>query len=309
MQKTIEYKKKLRIIKKNDYVLLLWNNLRIKKQKKKIEKFTDQSAIENIYNSKFDQPINLEKPIRFSEKIQWLKLNFRKNELSNYADKYAVRQIIENKGYGYILNGFIGVWDNVENIDFKTLPNQFVLKATHGSGMNLIVKDKSKVNWFIWKKIMKSWLKQNIYIEGREWPYKNIKPQILCEELIDTGGEDLRDYKFFCFNGEPKYIQVDGERYKCHQRVFYDSNWELQQFQIGGYQTEFRALRPKMLNEMIEIASDLSEPFPFARIDFYNVDEKIYFGEVTFSPGSGWEIIEPKSQDIKMGKMLKLPIS
>jgi hypothetical protein len=201
----------------------------------------------------------------------------------------------------------INVWDNVNNINIDNLPDKFVLKATHGSSMNLIVTDKSSINWTIWNNIMRCWLKQNIYADGREWPYKDVKPQIICENYIETNREDLKDYKYFCFNGEPKYIQVDGERYTNHKRVYYDLSWNIQPFQYGHYKNEYQADRPNSLMEMNKIAQDLAKPFPFVRIDFYNVKKQIVFGEITFFPDSGFEIFTPDKYDFVLGENLILP--
>ena len=190
-------KNKLRFLKKNEYILLFWNIRRLKKQKRFLKKYSDKEAVTSMYLSRMGRRLNLDNPKYFSEKLQWLKLNYRTPEQTICADKYEVRNYLTKKGYQNLLNGIIGVWEDVDKIDLSLLPNKFVLKATHGSSMHIIVKDKSKINWFVWKKIMKIWLKQNIYIDGREWPYKDIKPHIICEDFIDANGEDLKDYKIF----------------------------------------------------------------------------------------------------------------
>ena len=300
-------KSKLRFLKKNDYILFYWNTRRIKKQNRFMEKYSDKEAIEEIYYRRFNRKLDLENPLRFTEKLQWLKLYFRNKEMSICADKYAVRDYLIKKGYSDIINTLIDVWDDVDKINIEKLPEQFVLKAAHGSGMNLIVKDKSKINWPLWKRIMRCWLKQNIYIDGREWPYKNIKPRIICEKYIETNGQDLKDYKFFCFNGEPKFIQVDGERYSNHQRAYYDIEWNYQPFQYGDYDIKYRTERPSQLENMIGIARELAQPFPFSRIDFYNIGDRIIFGEITFFPDSGFASFNPDKYDAILGEMLILP--
>jgi len=263
--------------------------------------------IDQIYLSQFKRELNWETPKLFTEKIQWLKLNYRNPLMTVCADKVEVHKYIEECGCGQYLNKILNVWTDVENIDVDSLPEKFVLKAAHGSSMNLIVDNKNEVSWFIWKKIMKLWLKQNIYIDGREWPYKHVKPRIVCEAFIETGGLDLKDYKFFCFNGEPKIIQVDGERFTKHKRGFYDETWNYLPFQYSDYDLGYKVDIPDKLEEMIELSRKISKPFPFARIDFYNIGDKIIFGEITFSPDSGFGVFKPCKYDEILGSYLKLP--
>lgn len=300
-------KNKLRFLKKNEYVLLAWNIRRLAKQKQFLKNYSDEEAITKMYLVRMNRVLNINNPKTFTEKLQWLKLNFRTAEQTICADKYAVRDYLIKKGYEKLLNNIIGVWDDVDKIDFNLLPNKFVLKATHGSSMHLIVKDKTEVNWVVWKKIMKSWLKQNIYTDGREWPYKNIKPQIICEEFIETNGEDLKDFKIHCFNGEVEFIQVDGDRFENHKRSFYNKSWEILPLQQGNYDINvLKVIKPKKLDEMIQIAKELSKSFPFCRIDLYNIGCQIIFGEITFYPDSGFIVFNPEESDLELGKKLHI---
>ncbi len=307
-------KNKLRFLKKNEYVLLVWNIRRVVKQKRFLKKYSDKEAVSLLYMERFNKKLNIDHPNTFTEKLQWLKLNYRTAEQTICVDKYAVRNYLKDKGYGNLLNRVIDIWDDVDNINIEKLPNKFVLKATHGSSMNLIVKDKTKINWFVWKKIMMQWLKQNIYIDGREWPYKNVRPQIICEEFIESNDNELKDYRIFCFNGEPEFIQVDIERLTSHNRTFFDKSWSLQPIKIGAYgkqhgfyAKQFDEEKPKQLDYMLKVSRELAAPFPFARIDFYNIENRVIFGEITFYPNSGFISIYPKEIEMRFGQKIVLP--
>ncbi len=256
--------------------------------------------------------LNLNAPETFNEKLQWLKLHDRNPLYTKLVDKYEARKYVAEKiGEEYLIP-LLGVYDSFEEINFDTLPNQFVLKPTHTSGNIFICKDKSKINYDELKKIVNRWLKRNYYWFHREWPYKNIKPRIICEKyMVDESGEELKDYKIFCFNGEPKLIQVDYNRYSCHKRNLYDINWNYIPASIQ-YPTDPNVIikKPKKLDKMLEIAKILSEGFPHVRVDlYYNyIYDKIYFGELTLYHGAGYEKFEPESLEIEMGSWLKLPL-
>lgn len=297
----------LRKSRKNTYILLLWNRYRRIRELCVYHIMDDQKFIKRTYKKRLCKEVNLENPMTFTEKLNWLKLNYRNNLMEQCADKYSVRKYVSECGFDYLLNPLLGYWDNVNDIDVLELPEKFVLKASHGSGWNIICTDKSKLNMKLYKKIMKCWLKTNIYYSGREWVYSNIQPRIICEKYIETNGMDLKDYKIFCFSGKPKYIQVDGDRFTEHKRVYYDTNWNKQNFQYGEYGTEYIAEKPIKLDEMLSISKKLSAPFPFARVDFYNINNKIIFGEITFFPDAGFAKFTPDEMDLEMGKLLELP--
>ena len=272
--------------------------------KYEMKKYDDHTFICKKYRT-LGREINLENPKRYTEKLQWLKLFYRNDLMPVCSDKYEVRAYLTEKGYEYLLNDLIAVYENVDDFDPEILPDQFVLKASHGSGWNLIVKDKSKVNWFLWKRIMRSWLEQNLYWFGREWNYDKLSPRIIVEKYIDSGDGQLTDYKFFCFNGVVEFIQVDRDRFLEHKQTYFDTEWNKLAFSTGH--AHFDEGCPKSFDEMKRIAEELSKPFPHVRVDFYHINGKIYFGEFTFFDGSGFYSYEPDEWDFHWGEKLKLP--
>ncbi len=299
--------KKVKNIRKNPWFLWLWNEQRRIKGEISFKKVRDEELIKKYYFDTFGRYPDLENPQTFNEKMQWLKLNYRKPIMSQCADKYKVRDYLIKKGYSEILNEIIGVYDEVDEIDLEKLPDMFVLKATHGSGWILIVKDKTTIDWIAWKLVMKSWLKQNFYYYGREWAYKDIKPRIVCEKFLEDSKGELLDYKFHCFNGEPKFIQVDKDRFISHKRNLYDLNWELLDMKLIYDNSEKNIDKPKQLIEMIKMSRELSKDFPYLRVDFYEVDGKIYFGELTFYSESGvGKFLGTSDDDYSVGELLEL---
>jgi len=253
---------------------------------------------------------DLKNPKSFNEKLQWLKLHWRDPKATQCADKYSVRHYVIEQGYGDILNNLLGVYDNVDDINFDSLPNKFVLKATHGSGMNIICKDKSKLDINNAKKMMMKWLKQNYYYHSFEWVYKDIRPRIVCEEFLeDSEYKDLIDYKFMCFNGEIRclFICSDRDNIAGLKVDFYDMDWKLMPFYRYYPNSGNKIEKPEGFDRMIEYAKILSRPFPFVRVDFYQVNGKIFFGELTFFPGSGMEYFKPELYDYRFGDWIKLP--
>lgn len=292
-------------IKKNLLVLYIWNERRRIKGNRQIKKITDEEFVLNEYESRTGNRLNLSNPLRFTEKLQWLKLFYRDSIIEECTDKYTVRDYITHQGYAYILNDLIAAYDDVDDINLNDLPDKFVLKISHGSGWNIICKDKSKLNWTMYKHIIKSWMKQNLYIYGREWNYKNLTPKIIVEKYIDSGDGQLTDYKFFCFNGVPYYVQVDRDRFSGHKQTYYDMDWNKLEIVTGNIPVDEE--KPQMFDEMKKIATELSKPFPHVRIDFYNVGDKIYFGEFTYFDGSGFYKFEPDERDFEWGEKLELP--
>lgn len=280
-------KEKLKKLKKNPWVLWIWNERRRIKGNKEFKKISDEEFIKQFYRNAFEKELNLENPVTFNEKLNWLKLNYKNKVATKCADKYEVRQYIKDKGYEDILNDLIDVYEDVNEIDINKLPDKCVLKGTHGSGWNLIIDDKNKVNWKPWKLIMKSWIKQNFYYYGREWVYKDIKPRIICEKYLQDSKGELLDYKFLCFNGEPKLIQVDIDRFQGHTRNIYDLDWNLTPIEILYKRSDKLIKQPDNLSRMIDISREISKDFPHVRVDFYEVDGRLYFGELTFYHESG----------------------
>jgi hypothetical protein len=303
------FKKNFRWVKNNPWILLVWNERRRLQGEKELRKYTDKEAIDILYKSHVNHPPNLDNPTKFSEKLQWLKLYYRDPLMTQCADKYSVREYVSQRGYEDILNKLIAAYVNVDDIDIKSLPERFVLKGSHGSAWNIICKNKREINWASWRLIMKSWMKQNLYWYGREWVYKDIKPRIVCEEYIEDRTGNLLDYKFFCFNGEVKFVQVDVGRYsKRNYRNYYNAEWEILPFSKEvPNNPDIVVPKPANFSKMIEIAIQLSKPFPFVRVDLYNVEGKIYFGELTFFPASGSPNFNPVEYDEIVGSWLVLP--
>ena len=270
----------------------------------------DKTYLELQYKYHLGEKLNLESPKTFNEKLQWLKLYDRKPEYTMYADKYAVREHIKNLiGEKYLIP-LIGVYDRVEDIDWDRLPNRFVLKCTHGSSCNIICDDKSRLDITSSKKKLKKWMNRNWYWYGREWPYKNVKPRIICEKyIVDEFENGLRDYKIFCFNGNPKIIQVISERKGSQYCVdHFDLNWEKIQIPRKNHQGNKQEIgKPVQLKKMIDIAKILSKGMPFVRIDLYNTQSQILFGEITFYPVSGFMDFEDKKHDNLLGSWIELP--
>lgn len=305
-------KDKLTHVKNNNtWLLLLWNERLRARGRKELAQYSDLQAVNRSYYTHAGRYPNLENPTLFSEKLQWLKLHCQNPLMAQCADKFEVRSHIEAKGYGDLLNELIASYEKVEDFDLDTLPTRFVLKGAHGSAWNIVCRDKDKINWTPWRLIMKSWLKHNIFWNGREFVYRDLKPRIVCEKYLEDASGELMDYKFFCFNGEPKFVQVNmGRGAKRPVQNFYDLQWNLQPFGKDLMPNPDADIpKPENLERMVEIARDLATPFTFVRSDFYNVNGKIYFGELTFFPASGMPDFVPTEYDAILGDMLTLPSS
>lgn len=297
-----------KLLKRNDLIVSLYD-----KYKEIYYKYliSSENLIRKRFKERLGRELDLENPIKYNDKIQWLKLNWRDPLAIKCADKYEVRKFVTERIGEKYLNELYGVYESVDEINIDILPKSFVLKGTHGSGFNIICKDKTKLNWEEELKKMRRWLKTNYYLRNREWVYKEIKPRIICEKFIDQGEEnELRDYRFFCFNGEPKFIAVDfsiTDKRKTRRNI-YDLDWNLLNVEIS-YPKELnvRVEKPKKLDEMIYLSKKLSSEFPHARVDFYYVEEKIIFGEITFFHQSGMGLIKPVEFETIMGNWLKLP--
>lgn len=252
---------------------------------------------------------NLVNPKEFMEKTLWLKLNYYTESYGKYADKNEVRKHVENKVGGKYLNDIFGVYDSVSDINFETLPNQFVLKGTHGSGYNIIVKNKKELNLDKAKKKLNQFLSENYYHKFREKIYKDLKPQILVEKYISEIDSDaLIDYKFHCFHGEPKYVFVQKNKSKDIRKSFYDMSWNqiLPEHYIEAfYEADFK--KPDNFDEMIRVAEKLSEGFIFLRVDLYSIGNKIIFGELTFFSNGGLIRSSIERFNKEFGDLIQLP--
>ena len=290
----------------------LFYSVRILREKNELARESDLEYIRNTYAKRFEQEINLVEPQTFQEKLQWLKLFYRDEDMPVCSDKYRIREFLEKKGYGWLANEVIGVYTDARDIPFEKLPKKFVAKATHGSGWNLICEDKDKLNWPAKVKIMNDWLKLNLSVFGREWNYKNIQPRIIVEKHLDH--KPLNDYKYMCFNGEPVFIQLNNDYEGTHYVDFFKiDTWEHFPCTYGPYVFSPTRIveKPAQHDRMMEIARDLSKQFPFVRVDFYNFDDKIVLGELTFFPGGGLWPFTPrevgKAYDLEVGSYLQLP--
>lgn len=271
---------------------------------------TDEAYIKKEFKINMGYELDLENPVTLNEKIQWLKLNDRKEIYTRMVDKYEVKKLIAEKiGEEYIIPT-LGIWNTYEEIDFEQLPNSFVLKCTHDSGGIIICKDKATFNYKTAKKIINTHLKRNYYFTGREWPYKDVEPRIIAEPfLVDESGWDLKDYKIFCFNGNPEYVEVDFNRSIKHKLNPYTLDWEPIHFcdkSENDWDADIK--KPEKLEEMIKLAKILSKDSTLLRVDMYYINGKIYVGELTFSPGSGYIAFNPMKYDKILGEKLKLPM-
>lgn len=270
----------------------------------------DRIYLQIVYFRHFKKFIDFDNPKTFNEKIQWLKLNYRKEEYTNLVDKYRVKQYITKLiGEEYVIPT-LGVWKNVDDIDFKSLPEKFVLKCNNDSGGIVICKNKKDFDEVKAKSFLKERLKNNGYWYGREWPYKNVKPCIIAEKYMeDSISKDLKDYKFFCFNGSMEFFDIDIDRFIEHRSNYYDRNGNFLPFGKKYCPPDYtkKIEMPKNLDKMIELAETISHNTVLSRIDFYEIDGQVYFGEITFYPGSGFSPFTDEKWDYKLGDMIDLP--
>lgn len=268
----------------------------------------DKAMLKIQYRIKLGRKLNLENPQRFTEKLQWYKLNYRNPLMRECVDKYIVRKYVESKGLKNILVPLIKKYELIEEINLDELPDEFVMKTTNGSGgLNVIVcNDKSEMDIEEIKKKLESSdfiFKKNS--GGREWAYYGLRRRIIIEKrLINKQNPEagIDDYKFFCYEGVPKYIIVDVDRYIGHKRNFYDTEWNNLHIESDCPKADREIPKPKNLDKMIKVASKLSEDFPYVRVDLYNVEGEIYFGELTFYPWSGYVQYIPDKADYMFGE-------
>ena len=275
---------------------------------------SERSHIARQFEKTFGYPLDWNNPRTLNEKLNWMKLNVRDPLQRVAADKYAVRAHVAAKIGGQYLIPLIRKYDRADEIRFAELPATFVLKTNHGSGQNWIVKDKSEEDERKVIRKFREWLATSHYGASREWPYKDMKPMIVAEELlVDEGGGIPADYKFHCFGGKVAAIQVDLDRETLHRRNFYDLDWKLQPFiwtEWEGAKPAWpngRAVeRPAALPEMIRVAETLAADFPYVRIDLFYCRGKVYFGEITFYHGGAFERFDPPEFDRTFGDQLIL---
>ena len=274
---------------------------------------SDKQYLELVYYARVGHILHLDNPRMFTEKIQWLKLYDRKPEYSLMVDKYEAKKYVAKKiGKEYIIPT-LGVWDKFDDIDFDFLPEQFVLKCTHDSGGLVICRDKKFLDVNLAKKKIEKSLRRNYYKHSREWPYRNVKPRIIAETYMTNGLDcDLVDYKMHCFNGNPMYCQVIQGR-TTHQTIdFYDMEWNRMDF-TGLHSPDHPYPHGEYLSEpskfilMKNLARCLSKELKYSRIDFYLVNDNVFFGEITFYPVGGFGCFEPQEWDVQLGNMIQIP--
>ena len=270
----------------------------------------DEPMLRLQYRIKSGRRLNLKDPKRYTEKIQWYKLYYRDPVMQQCADKYQVRKYIESKDLGHILNELYDVFETPEDIRLDHLPDQFVLKLSNGSGTNLLCRDKAELQLPEVQQKFRDFLVQSGSSAGREWVYSGGKKVIVAEKLLEDPnrpGQDLRDYKILCFNGEPEFIICVDGRYTDHYcHVVYDTGWNKQDVVIGQSSNAADYKKPDTLEQMLEIARTLSREFPAVRIDLYDIGGKIVFGEMTYFPWSGYMKFEPDEFDFVLGEKFEL---
>lgn len=270
----------------------------------------DKPMIKLQYRIKLKRKLNLKEPKRYTEKLQWYKLYYRNDKMPICVDKYMVREYIEEKGLSDILVRLYAVYESPDELDFAALPDKFVLKTTNGSGTNIICRDKSEWNEEELKKKIKGFFKQSSASAGREWAYAKGKPRVIVEALLEddsTSDGSICDYKFLCFGGKPEYVVYDVDRFTNHKRNIYDTNWNNLHIASDCPCSDVEYPKPENLDKMLEIAEILSQDFPAVRVDLYNIGGKIYFGELTFFPWSGYVQYTPDEFDFEMGEKFILP--
>lgn len=280
--------------------------------KKDNRNMPDEKYLKIKYYLSLGKKLDLENPQTFNEKLQWIKLFDRNPLYTQLVDKYLARDYIKEKlGEEYLIP-LLGVWDDPDDIDFDALPEQFVLKCNHNSGLGMcICKDKSKLDIKKVKEELKKGLAQDYYLSGREWPYKNVPRKVIAEKyMTDESGYELKDYKFFCFDGEVKMLfvakdrEVEGAETKFD---FFDADFNHLPFTNGHPNSQPPYFKPENFEEMKAVAAKLSKGIPEVRVDLYNINGKIYFGEMTFFHWSGFVKYEPEEWDYKIGSYINLP--
>ena len=269
----------------------------------------DRLYLEWLYEVRMGERLHLDHPVTFNEKLNWLKLYDRRDEYTKMADKYEARRYIDEKiGEEYLIP-LLGVWDKAEDIDPDTLPDQFVLKCTHDSASVIICKDKGTFDWNAARDKLSKSLAVNYFYPSREWPYKNIVPRIIAEQyMVDESGTELKDYKIYNFGGKPELIQVDFGRFVHHERNLYDLNWNYIDEQIEYPKNPAVSIpRPEHLELMLQLAAKLSQGMPSVRTDFYSINGKVYFGEITFYQEAGFAHFSSKDYERYLGSRIQLP--
>ena len=259
-------------------------------------------TLERKFKQKLGYKPNLENPRTFNEKVSWFKLYVRDPRTTRCADKYAVREYVAEKIGGGHLVPLLGVYDSVEEIDISKLPKEFVFKPNHESGRVILCHDKDSIDWRKQADVMKNWLRENYYYQTGEWQYKDIPPKILCEKMLHG---DIIDYRFYCFKGKPVIVRATYDAAHTMRKANFDLNFQVVPDKNNRDRPDIWALfkKPAQWEEMIQLARILSEDFPFVRVDLYDLEGRIYFGELTFSPADGMEPFWTREWEYKLGEL------
>ena len=273
----------------------------------------DEKYIRWMYYTVFRRFPDLKNPQTYNEKLQWLKLHDKHSEYTNMVDKAEAKKYVADIiGEEHVIPT-LGVYNSFDEIDFDKLPNQFVIKCTHDSGGVVVCKDKSKLDIQAARKKIEYGLGKSAYWSTREYPYKNVAPRIIVEEyMVDESGYELKDYKIFCFYGKPKFLFVATDRGMKGEETkfdFFDLEWNHLPLTNGHPNSSKIIPKPENFEKMVEISAKLSQGIPHVRVDLYNINGRIYFGELTFFHWSGLTPFVPKEWDYKFGELLHLPIN
>lgn len=272
-------------------------------------RISPEMTLKILFRLKSGRKLNLDHPVTYNEKLQWIKLYDKNPLMPLCADKYAVRNYVESCGCAEILNDLIWEGFDPEEIPFDKLPSQFVIKTTHGSGFNIICRNKDELDYKKVVRKLNKWLKQKYIPCYGEWYYGMIKPRIIIEKLLtNDDGSIPEDYKVMCFHGEPRYILVDIDRFTNHKRNIYTIDWRPMEGVTFPFPNGKPVDKPSKLDELLYYSRKLSSKFTHARIDFYIVNNKIYFGEITLTPGAGFSMINPFWFNVEMGRCINLPL-
>lgn len=286
------------IIKNRELRLKLINLLRF---------IPDEPYLKMVYRIKTGKKLNLKNPKTFCDKLNWLKLHDVRPEYTRLADKIAVREYLKEVLGEDICIPMLGAWEHYDDIDFDALPNQFVLKCNHDSGSVKIIRDKSQMDHKALRSFYESRLKQNPYVLGREYPYRDVLPQIYTEEyMVPNGDRDINDYKFFCFDGKPEILYVATERSTDVKFDFFDMEFNHLEIENIHPKSKHMIPKPKNFEKMKELAGKLSTGIKFVRIDLYEINEKVYFSEFTFYHCGGFWPLNPEEWEYKLGDLIDL---
>ena len=276
------------------------------------DKMSDEKYLKKKFKFFSGKKLDLENPKTICEKLQWLKLFDRKDVYTQMVDKYEVKKIVSEKlGEEHVIP-LLGVWDSFDDINFDELPDQFVLKCTHDSGSFAICKDKKTFNKEEAREKLTKGLKRNYFYGGREWPYKNVKPRIIAEKYIDSlGKKESVEYKVTCFNGKVGFVTIctgiAHSKFEDRTNDHYDVNFNHMPWYSYYENSKEKIEKPAEWEQIIEFSEKLAKDVPYLRVDFYPIDGKLYFGEMTFYTWSGFIKFSPEEWDYKLGEMLILP--